>query len=229
MNLPHRQPLLRLVALLAPVVCLLVLGGCQNAAPAAAAAGGSGDVAAAPVATMPAVVDTRYRTDVLALTSPDFVERAKASERLVAGGTAALPALGEAGDQEVVVHGEARVSTTRPVIQAILQDAAADQVVTKLRSPYPVVRLGAAEEIGQRGRWKPIPELIVRLDDASPAVRAASAAALRRLTNNFFGYSAQADGRRRGEAVSRWKAWWTQEGRLHDSRPDSAAGLATRR
>lgn len=164
---------------------------------------------------------------VAALKSPDFVERSRASERLVQRGVAALPALGAAGPQPVLVHGEARVSTTRPVIQAILQGAAPERIEAELASPHAVVRRGAAEELGRRGRWRPIPALIARLDDPDPGVRGAAAASLRRLTNHFFGYSAQAGPRARRVAAARWRTWWTQEGRVEQPKrdTDTTAGL----
>lgn len=215
---------------LAPVLGLALgtvvgLSGCQSAAPAGGSAAGGGAARVAPTRTTPTVVDPAHRAAVAALKSPDFVERARASERLVQAGAPALTALGEVGSQPVLVHGEARVSTTRPVIQAILQAAEPAEVTDHLSSPHAVVRQGAAEESGRRGHWKPIPQLIVRLEDASPEVRAAAAASLRRLTNNFFGYSASSGGR--DAAVSRWKTWWTQEGSLRGaSDDDSAAGIA---
>lgn len=215
---------------LAPVIGLALgmltgLCACQSAAPAGDSAGGGGTARVAPTRTTPAVVDPAHRAAVAALKSPDFVERARASERLVQAGAAALPALGEVGTQPVVVHGEARVSTTRPVIQAILQAAEPAEVTEHLSSAHAVVRRGAAEETGRRGHWKPIPELIVRLEDSSPEVRAAAAASLRRLTNNFFGYSANAGGR--DAAIGRWKTWWTQEGSLRGtSDGDASAAIA---
>jgi HEAT repeat protein len=87
------------------------------------------------------------------------------------------------------------------------------------------VRRAAAEELGRRETWAAIPGLIERLDDSDVDVRAASAVSLRRLTNNFLGYQADASlGSRRG-AADRWRAWWAEEGRVlnkerHPGNPD---------
>lgn len=216
----------RLASVFVPVLGMLLgLTACQSAPTAGGSAAGGGVAHVAPTRATPMVIDPTHRAAVNSLKSPDFVERARASERLVQAGAVALPALGEVGSQPVLVHGEARVSTTRPVIQAILQAAEPADVSEHLRSAHAVVRQGAAEEVGRRGHWKPIPELIVRLEDANPDVRAAAAASLRRLTNNFFGYSASSQGR--GAAVGRWKTWWTQEGSLRGrSDTDAAAAIA---
>ncbi|MDJ0974814.1 MAG: HEAT repeat domain-containing protein [Planctomycetota bacterium] len=216
---------------LAPILGLaLSLCACRTDAPVASPGAVSDARVAvlAPVSSPPPQLDDGLRRDVRALQSPDFVERSRAAERLVQTGVAALPALGAAGPQPVLVHGEARVSTTRPVIQSILQAAEPVRVEAELVSPYAVVRRGAAEELGRRGRWAPIPELIVRLDDPDPGVRAAAAASLRRLTNNFFGYSAQANRRARSAAAGRWRTWWTQEGRVEQPQRDLDTTAALR-
>ncbi len=225
-----------------PLLC--VLFGCQSAPSRSAAAvfvpvsdaaaqgaWDSSDAASVPAGAN-AVVPTRARAQteqdalaVRALASSDFIERSRASEQLVASGVQALPALGAAGEQPVRVHSGAVVSSTRPVVQAILQSSKPDDVQRALRAPWSNVRWGAAEELGRRGSWKPIPELITRLRDKAPEVRGASAEALRRLTNNFFGFEANASSTRRRAATSRWQTWWTQTGRLKADEPPGGTRL----
>jgi hypothetical protein len=160
--------------------------------------------------------------DVRLLASRDFVERSRAAERLVAGGAASLPALGRAGDfgAEPFARGTGPLasapdapaeSTTRPVIDAILARLSPAEVEEQLASPWPVLRRGAADELGRRGDWSPIPRLIDRLEDPVPQVRDAAHAALRRLTNEFV----ETGGRTlaSGAVAERWRTWWRQEGR----------------
>lgn len=151
--------------------------------------------------------------DVVRLTDLDFVTRARASERLVAAGEAALPALGRRGDQEVVLYGKERVSTTRPVIREILDGMPDAAVRRELASGEAVVRRAAAEELGRRDRWGSIPALIDATEDRVPPVRASAAASLRRLTNRFFGFRAEAPSTLRAAATERWRTWWAVEGR----------------
>ena len=157
--------------------------------------------------------------DVALLRSRDFVARSQAAERLVSAGARALPVLGEAGDFAAPGPGVAAESTTRPVVDAILAQLSAAEVEALLASPHPVLRRGAADELGRRGGWTPVPRLIDRLEDGEPQVREAAHAALRRLTKEFpeTGYG-------RGTTASlaeRWRTWWRQEGRA------KAAGSTT--
>ena len=152
--------------------------------------------------------------DVVYLRSDDFVVRARAAERLVAAGEMALPALGEAGEGHVDVHGTARVSTTRPVLGSIMAGLPTARLERHLCAEWSVVRRVAAEELGRRDGWSCVPSLIDRMSDPDPMVRAASASSLRRLTNRFFGYDARAHLRAREGATRRWEEWWTVEGRV---------------
>lgn len=152
--------------------------------------------------------------EVAALTSPDFMVRSRAAEALVRLGEAALPALGAVGDLPVVEHGEVTVSATRPVIAAILERAPADRITrVHLVSESAAVRRGAADEIGRRGGWGPVPDLIDRLEDSDPAVRSAVVAALRRLTNRVYDVDAGDGAIDRSAAAARWREWWSREGR----------------
>jgi hypothetical protein len=108
------------------------------------------------------------------------------------------------------------VSATRPVVQAILADLPDERVRHFLEAPAPQVRELSAEELGRRGGWRSI--LIDRLEDESPGVREASESALRRLTNQFFGYRALADAGNRRQAAQRWREWWAVEGRARSAR-----------
>ncbi len=205
-------------------VCVLfavvLSAGCQaSPAPAAQAAvsqppASQGAAPSAPLTPASAGdVDPQAAAQVTLLASPDFVVRVQASETLVRMGPRALPALGAAGEQPVNVHGAIAVSTTEPVVEAILDDAADATLEAQVRVRWPNIRRAAAEELGRRGRWASIPALIERLDDADHGVRAASASSLRRLTNNFFGYRARGQLARRKAVQARWRSWWTQQGR----------------
>ena len=190
-------------------ILLLLLAGCASEPP-------PGDITAIqplPARALPPVGDDPWDRPVRDLTSADFEIRTRAARTLVAAGAEALPALGRAGALEVPVAGGLRVSATRSVVAAILADADVEQVERHLGSPWSSVRLAAAEEIGRRDRWTAIPRLIERLDDADAGVRAASAVSLRRLTNQFLGYRAEASVGSRRTAANRWRTWWSREGR----------------
>jgi hypothetical protein len=152
--------------------------------------------------------------DVGLLGSEDFVERSQAARRLVAAGEAALPVLGAAGEAFVTEPGGQRVSTTKPVLAALMRELPPRAVEQNLEAEWPVVRRAAVAELGQRRGWTSVPALVARLDDPDPAVRAEAASSLRRLTNRFFGYDARADLRVRDQAARRWREWWTIEGRV---------------
>lgn len=204
-----------------PVLCLLhrsgiflagislLLGGCSAAAPA-----GDEILERPSMASvrLPAVGTDPHMRSVRALASADFAVRTQAARALVRAGTDALPALGQAGDLLVPVPGGLQVSATRSVVTAILADATPTAVEGVLDSPWPPVRRAAAEEIGARDLWSAIPRLLEHLDDDSGDVRAASAASLRRLTNQWFGYRSLASIGHRRSAAQRWRHWWSQEG-----------------
>lgn len=153
--------------------------------------------------------------DVLLLGSSDFVTRARAGERLVAAGPAALEVLGRAAST-----GAAAPHDTA-VIRSILEDAGDEDLRTSLTARWPAVRREAVEETGRRGSWSAIPRLLARMDDDDPGVRAAAAASLRRMTNQFFGYEASAPLMARRRAATRWREWWTVEGRLRTEATDA--------
>ncbi len=146
------------------------------------------------------------------LASGDFEVRTRSARALVAAGSEALPSLGRAGDLWVPVAGGQRVSATQSVVRAILAEAPPAAVEQKLGSPWTNVRRAAAEEVGVRDQWSAIPQLIAHLDDEAPDVRAASAASLRRLTNQWFGYRSTASIGQRRSAANRWRQWWSLKG-----------------
>jgi HEAT repeat protein len=150
---------------------------------------------------------------VRALADADFAGRARAARTLIAAGSDALPALGRAGAMPVHSAGGVTTSGTAAVVAAVLEAVPVEAVAEALGAPWSNVRRGAALELGKRDRWGAIPRLIDRLDDPVAGVRAASAAALRRLTNNFFGYRALARRADRRVAGDRWRTWWSLEGR----------------
>lgn len=166
------------------------------------------------------VVRGTYARDVELLRSEDFVTRARAAERLIAGGEHAVPALGAAGDGTVRALDGADVGTTAPVLRSIFADLEVDALARQLESPWPVVRRETAAELGRRGRWHAVPYLLPHLQDGDGSVRAASARALRRLTNRFFGYDAKASLRARRQATERWQEWWSVEGRVRTEQGD---------
>lgn len=183
-----------------------------------------------PSLSAPAAPDTGATTarapdaladDVTRLRSPDFVERARAAERLVRAGERALPALGAAGDGTVNVFGMQRTATTPPVMRAILSNLSQERLTVHLDSPYPALRRETAEELGRRGRWDAVPRLIARMGDDDVGVRAASAASLRRLTNRFFGFDPEGRLTARRRATDRWREWWAVEGRLRAQEGDT--------
>jgi len=151
---------------------------------------------------------------VRALASPDFAERSRAVDALLARGEPALTALGAAGDAPVAAHGQVPVSTTRAVIAEILSTSDVGRLRSvHLVSAAPAVRRGAADELGRRGAFEAVPELLARVEDDDLSVRTASVASLRRLTNRMYDIEATDTPAVRTAAVTRWRAWWTREGR----------------
>lgn len=198
------RPLLSRLTLVA--LTALALAGCRSGgtgSPGTSISGTPTRREAAPASPSPAP-----GSDVEKLASTDFVLRSQAAERLVAAGPAALDSLGAAGDMPVAVLGGGRDSATAPVVAAILahlSDAEAQQL---LQSPHPTLRRAAATELGRREAWAPVPALIEGLADADPGTREASHAALKRLTGEL------ADPVGSGSRRDRWRAWWSQAGRL---------------
>lgn len=217
----HRpsSPLVHRLGGLVVAGCVL-LGGCRASRPAPV----DRERLLAPEASAPGV-DPAVSAEVAALRSPDFAVRSRAADALVARGESALPALGAAGDLPVEAHGRIAVSATRPVIAEILAKASEERMAHEhLSSAHVVVRRGAADEIGRRGGWGPVPDLIERLEDPDPAVRAAVVAALRRLTNRVYDVAASDRPSDFTAAAARWREWWSREGRRAASDPAHRSG-----
>ena len=217
----HRsRPLRHLALLAAAIVTAGVASGCRASRPAPI------DREHLVPARRPAPgLDPVLVAEVSRLASSDFAERSRAAEALLSRGEAALPALGAAGDLPVAVPGKQAVSSTRPVIAEILAKAPEARVVdTHLASADAVVRRGAADELGRRGGWGPVPDLIERLGDDDTGVRAAVVAALRRLTNRVYDVAASDRPGDLTAAVARWREWWSREGRRAAADPAHRSG-----
>lgn len=148
------------------------------------------------------------------LTNPEFRVRTQAMRTLVAGGEASLDGLGRSSQTRL--PGPAGLSTpvAAPVIEAILRVVPEERLAVHLRSPHAAVRAAAAQEIGARGRWGAIADLIDSLEDPDAGVRTAAVASLRRLTRRFEGFHPHASVGSRQVATQRWRQWWRQVGRL---------------
>ncbi len=201
---------------------LFALAGCARNAPVRAPAASSSEpvATARPASAVP--VDARLDATVAQLRSEDFVTRTRAARALVAAGEAALPALGRAGSSDVTVAGDIQVSSTHAVIDTILARTDEAALARALTTEWAVVRRSAATELGRRDGWDSIPLLLRRLEDGDADVRHASASALRRLTNNFFGFRAQASAGNRRRAATLWRDWWVREGRAEAEQRASA-------
>ncbi len=207
------------------LLCALAgLGGCRSSlgvgsqggdpiaggAGSAAARAAGPQVPAAPGAAVPGPESPAAAArDVASLRDPDFGRRSAAAARLVAAGAPALPALGAAGDQPSAGADGRPDSSTAPVVAAILARQPDEELARILSSPHATLRRGAADELGRRTSWAPVPRLIDRLEDPVPDVREAAHAALRRLTHEFL--EAPAGGH--ASAADRWRRWWSQTGR----------------
>lgn len=215
-----RAHVVRAAAIAITALGAVVGGGCRASRPPPRTT--EAFVAARPSSV---TLDPGTLADVRALASPDFAVRSRAAEALVARGEAALPALGAAGDLPVEAHGKVPVSSTRPVIAAILEQAPEERVArVHLVAAEPAIRRGAADEIGRRGGWGPVPDLIDRLEDDDAGVRAAVVAALRRLTNRVYDVAASDAEVERTAAAARWREWWNREGRRAAADPARRTG-----
>ncbi len=225
----HRPSLPVRHAAVAGALCLLLLAcGCTNRE--SIGHGITRQPSTARVALPPQGTDP-YMVHVRALADADFETRTRAARALVEAGPDALPALGRAGDLRVPVPGGMTVSATESVVETIVADADDRRLDEHLGSPWANVRRAAAAEVGTRDRWGSIPRLIERLDDSDREVRAASAASLRRLTNQWLGYRASASLGSRRTAADRWRQWWqVQSGtRALEGAPVPAMANAPRR
>ncbi|MFO0934063.1 MAG: HEAT repeat domain-containing protein [Planctomycetota bacterium] len=153
---------------------------------------------------------------IAALYAADFTVRSRAGERLVAEGETALDLLGRAADDERGTPGPSRVG---PVLAAVLADLPADRLErVQLVAPAPAVRAAAATELGRRDVWAAVPSLIDRIEDPDPRVRAASVAALRRVTNRLYDVDLGLGTAAAAGVAARERTWWRVEGSVRPSR-----------
>lgn len=161
---------------------------------------------------------------VARLTSPDFLERMRATRELVELGEPALPALAAAGDLTVQGPGGLSMHATRGAIEAILEDVPAERLPVWMDAPSPEVRRAAIAESARRRERRSVPDLLVRLEDPAPCVRAAAVAALRQTTGQWFGFDPDGTPASRQGASARWQRWWNVQARV-----PAEAGSDTRR
>lgn len=153
---------------------------------------------------------------IAALYASDFTVRARAGERLVAEGEASLDLLGRAADEERGAAGPSRVA---PVLSAVLAAAPADRLErVHLRAATPAVRAAAATELGRRDVWAAVPALIDRIEDPDGRVRAASVAALRRVTNRLYDVDLGLGPAAASTVAARERTWWRVEGAVRPPR-----------
>jgi hypothetical protein len=73
------------------------------------------------------------------------------------------------------------------------------------------IRRAAALAAAMKGETSFIPDLIELLNDPEPPVTRAAHAALKALTKEDFGPTADATRADRAEAITKWKAWWAYQ------------------
>ncbi|MGE0191663.1 MAG: hypothetical protein AB7T63_06425 [Planctomycetota bacterium] len=149
------------------------------------------------------------------LTSSDFLDRMRATREIVELGEPALPALAAAGQLLVPGPGGLAMHATRGAIEAILEDVPAERLGTWMASPSPEVRRAAVAECARRRAIGSVPDLLVRLGDPTPCVRAAAVAGLRQATGQWFGFDPDGAPAARAHAAARWQRWWN----LHAQAP----------
>jgi HEAT repeat protein len=137
------------------------------------------------------------------LASDDFGHRTRGSRALLAYGEEAIPYLGyrfSLAQAEPDPHCPACI-----VMNTILAKLPASRIGVQLESPYALARIAAAEAAGEKQLQELAPELVTLLDDEDPAVRRAAVTALRRITQTFLGYRAEASPAKRAKAIEAWK------------------------
>ena len=137
------------------------------------------------------------------MTSEDFGVRTRGSRSLLAYGEDAIPYLGYrvglvAGAPDAHCAGCI-------VVHSILAKLPPARIGVHLDSPYPIVRIAAAELAGEHRSASLAPKLVERLDDEHVSVRRAAVTALRRITREFVGYRAGGPPAKRAKAIEAWK------------------------
>lgn len=198
--------------LAAAALVLATLPGCRAVGPASLPGGGP----SGPVVTGGASGSAGADPRIAALYATDFTVRARAGERLVAEGEAALDLLGRAADEERGRPGPSRVA---PVVSAVLASVSADRLErVHLAAAEPAVRAAAATELGRRDLWASVPALIDRIEDPDGRVRAASVAALRRVTNRLYDVDLGLGSVAATNVAARERTWWRVEGSVRPTR-----------
>ena len=157
--------------------------------------------------------------DLDQLLTGDFSVYPLAARRLRTRGEIVIPYLGYAAENDVVARpaskdGEVDDPPTTeamriPIaLKPILMEIPAEHVGLCFVSPYVTVRVGGAAAAGERHLTKLAPHLVTLLDDPRLEVRHASITALRRISNEFFGYRPDVSASRRRAATAKWRALW---------------------
>lgn len=140
------------------------------------------------------------------LGSGDFGTYSDAARGLVDSGESVLPYLGHAATH-AALDSRAR-ACLRIVLRTILEDLPEAKVSRHLVSPYPALRVAAAEAAGQRHMTGVAAKLVDLLDDPELEVRRAAITGLRRISNHFFGYRPDDLPARRARAALLWREFW---------------------
>jgi HEAT repeat protein len=86
----------------------------------------------------------------------------------------------------------------------------APKTFRKMSETAPIVRARAVGSTDGLPATQAIPTLIEHLSDPDPVVRLAASEELRRKTGQTLGFLPWGSEAERGEAVNRWRAWWSQ-------------------
>ncbi|MHC4819320.1 MAG: hypothetical protein ACYTF8_14850 [Planctomycetota bacterium] len=129
-----------------------------------------------------------------------------AARRLVKRGEIVVPYLGFMGEQELTEH--ARKTRIPIVLKPLLIEAPPDHIGVYLVSPYSDVRAAAAVAAGEHRITAHATTLVDLLDDPEVQVRRSAVTALRRISNEFFGYRAEDSAGRRAGPTAKWRTLW---------------------
>jgi hypothetical protein len=113
-----------------------------------------------------------------------------------------IPYVGHFGGLHPVLR--ARVAV---VLKSVFRAMPAGHVALHLGSPYDVVRIAAADSVGDRRLAAQAPRLVELLEDDDSDVRRAAITSLRTIFNRFFGYRPLDSAGRRSEPVREWRAF----------------------
>ena len=151
-------------------------------------------------------VETEIAEDAHALLRGDFTVYPTAARRLVKRGEIVVPYLGFMGEQQLPEH--ARTTRIPIVLKPLLLEAPPDHIGVYLVSPYRDARAAAAVAVGERRITDHATMLVDLLDDPEVDVRRSAVTALRRISNEFFGYRAEDSAPRRARPTAKWRTLW---------------------